>query len=47
MTWTANRTAMTAPARPLTPEQLQARERWQSSWKLPIFVAAVVPLIIT
>jgi len=47
MTWTANRTAMTAPAGPLTPEQLKARERWQSIWNLPIFVAAVVPLFIT
>ena len=36
---------MTAPA-PLTPEQLTARERWQSIWNLPIFVAAVVPLFV-
>jgi voltage-gated potassium channel len=38
---------MTPPAGPLTPEQLKARERWQSIWNLPIFVAAVVPLFVT
>jgi voltage-gated potassium channel len=31
---------------PLTPDQLQARERWQSRWNLPIIVAAVVPLFV-
>jgi voltage-gated potassium channel len=31
---------------PLTPEQLQAQERWQSRWNLPIIVAAVVPLFV-
>ena len=38
---------MTAPAGPLTHEQLKARERWQSIWNLPIFVAAIVPLFVT
>jgi len=38
---------MTAPAGPLTPQQVRARERWQSVWNLPIFVAAVVPLFVT
>jgi voltage-gated potassium channel len=37
---------MAAPA-PLTPGQLQARERWQSRWNLPILVAAVLPLFVT
>lgn len=37
---------MAAPA-PLTSEQLQARERWQSRWNLPIIVAAVLPLFMT
>ena len=31
---------------PLTPEQLRARDRWQSRWNLPIIVAAVVPLFV-
>src|SRR6516165_7084109 len=38
---------MAAPAAPLTPEQLKARERWQAVWNLPIFVAAVLPLFLT
>jgi len=45
--WMANRTAMAAPAAPLTPEQLKAREHWQAVWNLPIFVAAVLPLFLT
>ena len=32
---------------PLTPEQIQARERWGARWNLPILVAAFVPLIVT
>jgi voltage-gated potassium channel len=31
----------------LTREQLEARERWQSFWNLPIIVAALVPLFVT
>jgi len=38
---------MTALRGPLTSDQQKARERWQSAWNLPIFVAAVVPLFIT
>src|SRR5689334_20867888 len=38
---------MSARAAPLTGEQLQARERWQSRWNLPIFVAALLPLFVT
>jgi voltage-gated potassium channel len=38
---------MTAPVEPLSREQLAARERWQSIWNVPIFVAAVVPLFVT
>jgi voltage-gated potassium channel len=30
-----------------TREQLQARERWQARWNLPIIVAAVLPLFVT
>ncbi len=30
-----------------TREQLQARERWQTRWNLPIIVAAVLPLFVT
>ena len=37
---------MAGPPAPLTPEQLRARERWQSRWNLPIIVAAVVPLFV-
>lgn len=32
---------------PLTPEQLEARERWQQRWNLPIILAAVIPLFAT
>jgi voltage-gated potassium channel len=32
---------------PLTPEQLDARERWQAIWNLPILLAAFVPLFVT
>src|SRR5262249_39400101 len=32
---------------PLTVEQLQARERWQARWILPIILAAFVPLFLT
>ncbi len=38
---------MTAASAPLTSEQLQARERWQDRWDLPIILAALVPLIVT
>jgi voltage-gated potassium channel len=31
----------------LTAEQLQARERWQEHWNLPIILAALVPLFVT
>jgi voltage-gated potassium channel len=31
----------------LTPEQLAARDRWQSRWNLPIMLAAFVPLFVT
>ena len=37
---------LAAPPPPLTPEQLRARDRWQSRWNLPIIVAAVVPLFV-
>jgi voltage-gated potassium channel len=36
----------TAPA-PLTTEQVEARDRWQARWNLPIILAAVVPLFVT
>ena len=32
---------------PLTPEQVEARQRWQQLWNLPIILAAVVPLFAT
>jgi voltage-gated potassium channel len=32
---------------PLSDEQLQARERWQAHWNLPIILAALVPLFVT
>jgi voltage-gated potassium channel len=35
------------PERPLTPEQVEAQERWQQRWNLPIILAAVVPLFAT
>jgi voltage-gated potassium channel len=35
------------PPGPLTPEQLQARERWQQRWNIPILLAALVPLFVT
>ena len=41
------RFAMAGTPAPLTPEQLRARERWQSRWNLPIIVAAVVPLFVS
>jgi voltage-gated potassium channel len=31
---------------PLTPQQVQARDRWQSRFSLPIMFAAVVPLFV-
>jgi voltage-gated potassium channel len=31
----------------LTPEQLEARARWQGLWNLPILLAAFVPLFVT
>ena len=34
-------------AAPLTSEQLQARERWQARWNLPIILAALLPLFVT
>ncbi|MGO9750909.1 MAG: potassium channel family protein [Solirubrobacteraceae bacterium] len=37
----ANRSA------PLTSEQLQARDRWQARWNLPIILAALLPLFVT
>ena len=38
---------MAAASAPLTSEQLQARERWQDRWNLPIILAALVPLFVT
>ena len=38
---------MADPPAPLTPEQLHARERWQSRWNLPIILAALLPLFVT
>jgi voltage-gated potassium channel len=32
---------------PLTPEQVEARRRWQERWNLPIIIAALLPLFIT
>jgi len=32
---------------PLTTEQLEARERWQRRWNLPILLAAIIPLVAT
>lgn len=32
---------------PLTPEQEQARARWQDRWNLPIILAAFIPLFVT
>jgi voltage-gated potassium channel len=32
---------------PLTDEQVQARERWQAIWNLPILLAALIPLFVT
>jgi voltage-gated potassium channel len=37
---------MASTRAPLTPDQLRAREHWQSRWNLPIIVAAVVPLFV-
>jgi voltage-gated potassium channel len=34
-------------SRPLTPEQVQARQRWQARWNLPILLAAFIPLFVT
>ena len=31
----------------LTPAQIEARDRWQGRWGLPILVAALVPLFVT
>jgi voltage-gated potassium channel len=38
---------MAASRRALTPEQLEARDRWHDKWTLPIILAAVVPLFMT
>jgi voltage-gated potassium channel len=38
---------MSARSPALTREQLEARERWQSRWNLPILFAALVPLFVT
>jgi len=38
---------MSAPRAPLTPGQIQARERWQARWNLPIILAALIPLFFT
>jgi len=38
---------MSAQPAALTAEQIQARERWQAHWSLPIILAAVVPLFLT
>ncbi len=37
---------MSATSASLTPEQVAARERWQSRWNLPIILAAVIPLFV-
>jgi voltage-gated potassium channel len=38
---------MATGSAPLTFEQLQARERWQGRWNLPIVLAALLPLFVT
>ena len=38
---------MADPSAPLTPDQLDARERWQARWNLPIILAALLPLFVT
>jgi voltage-gated potassium channel len=38
---------MSAQRAALTPEQVQARERWQGRFSLPIILAAIVPLFMT
>ena len=38
---------MASPRAPLTSAQIQARERWQRRWNLPILIAALVPLFVT
>lgn len=38
---------MAARSTPLTAAQVQARERWQSLWNLPILLAALLPLFVT
>ncbi len=38
---------MADPPALLSPEQLQARERWQARWNLPIILAALLPLFVT
>jgi voltage-gated potassium channel len=42
----AGRTRRPVPDQ-LTPEQLQARQRWQARWNVPILLAALVPLFVT
>ncbi len=37
---------MSGASASLTPEQVLARERWQSRWNLPIILAAVIPLFV-
>ena len=38
---------MAVARKPLTAEQLQARERWKGHWNLPIVLAALLPLFLT
>ena len=38
---------MAAHGAPLTPEQVKARENWQSRFNLPIILAALIPLFVT
>lgn len=43
----ANRAGMEAAASRLTPEQLQAIDRWRGRWTLPLVVAALLPFFVT
>jgi voltage-gated potassium channel len=43
----ANQAAMARLPKPLTAAQTAAQERWSDVWKLPILLAAFVPLFVT